>query len=160
MGVPTTERSSTFIKIGDLPTISTPMKRTSSVLAARALLAAAMLTTSLAGCANVPSRASSSSYSQTGMVSYYGHELAGRRTASGEVFNPSGLTMAHRTLPLGTRVRVTDVRTQRSVVVRVNDRGPFRGNRVADLSLGAAQALGMVGRGTIQASLALAESDD
>lgn len=74
---------------------------------------------------------------------YYGHELAGRRTASGETFNPNALTAAHRTLPFGTRVRVTNSRNNRSVIVRINDRGPFGNGASIDLSLGAARAIGM-----------------
>ena len=70
-----------------------------------------------------------------GTASYYGRELAGNRTASGERFNPNGLTAAHRTLPLGTRLRVTNVANGRSVIVRVNDRGPFVGKRLIDVSL-------------------------
>lgn len=76
-------------------------------------------------------------------ATYYGHELAGRRTASGETFNPNALTAAHRTLPFGTRVRVTNSRNNRSVIVRINDRGPFGNGASIDLSLGAARAIGM-----------------
>ncbi|HEX9965558.1 MAG TPA: septal ring lytic transglycosylase RlpA family protein [Allosphingosinicella sp.] len=90
-----------------------------------------------------------------GTASYYGLELAGNRTASGERFNPNGLTAAHRTLPLGTRLRVTNVANGRSVIVRVNDRGPFVGKRVIDVSLGAAQEIQMVRSGTAQVRLEL-----
>lgn len=90
-----------------------------------------------------------------GWVSYYGRELAGRRTTSGERFDPTLLTMAHRTLPFGTRVRVTNLHNMRSVVVRVNDRGPFVANRVGDISLGAAHELDMVRAGVISARLEL-----
>ena len=80
----------------------------------------------------------------SGMASYYGNE-AGRRTASGQRFNQEALTAAHRTLPFGTRVRVTHA--GRSVVVIINDRGPFVRGRVLDLSTGAARAVGLTGRG-------------
>ena len=80
---------------------------------------------------------------QAEIASYYGSELAGRRTASGERFNPSAMTAAHRTLRFGTRVRVTNSRNGRSVVVRINDRGPFVKGRSIDLSSGAARAIGM-----------------
>lgn len=80
---------------------------------------------------------------QAEIASYYGKELAGRRTASGERFNPSAMTAAHRTLRFGTRVRVTNSRNGRSVVVRINDRGPFVKGRSIDLSSGAARAIGM-----------------
>ena len=79
---------------------------------------------------------------QTGAASWYG---SGRRTASGERFNPNGLTAAHRSLPFGTKVRVENRRTGRSVIVRINDRGPFVRGRIIDLSRGSARALGMGG---------------
>jgi rare lipoprotein A len=82
-----------------------------------------------------------------GVASYYGHELAGNRTASGERFNPGAMTAAHRTLPLGTKLRVTNKTNGRSVIVRVNDRGPFVGNRILDVSLAAAREIGMVRSG-------------
>jgi rare lipoprotein A len=85
---------------------------------------------------------------QEGIASWYGREFAGRRTASGEVFDPSQLTAAHRTLPFGTLVRVTHVGSGRSVVVRINDRGPFTDRRVIDLSHAAAAEIGMVAAGT------------
>jgi rare lipoprotein A len=90
-----------------------------------------------------------------GTASYYGAELAGNRTASGERFNPHGLTAAHRTLPLGTKLRVTNVANGRSVIVRVNDRGPFVGKRLIDVSLGAAREIQMVRSGTAQVRLEL-----
>jgi len=90
-----------------------------------------------------------------GTASYYGRELAGNRTASGERFNPHGFTAAHRTLPLGTKLRVTNVANGRSVIVRVNDRGPFVGRRLIDVSLGAAQEIQMVRSGTAQVRLEL-----
>jgi len=82
-----------------------------------------------------------------GMASYYGHELAGNRTASGERFNPKAMTAAHRTLPLGTKLKVTNKKNGKSVIVRVNDRGPFVKKRLIDLSLGAAQKISMVAAG-------------
>jgi rare lipoprotein A len=88
-----------------------------------------------------------------GTASYYGAELAGNRTASGERFNPHGLTAAHRTLPLGTKLRVTNVANGRSVIVRVNDRGPFVGKRLIDVSLGAAREIQMIRSGTAQVRL-------
>ena len=88
-----------------------------------------------------------------GTASYYGSELAGNRTASGERFNPHDLTAAHRTLPLGTRLRVTNVANGRSVIVRVNDRGPFVGKRLIDVSLGAAREIQMIRSGTAQVRL-------
>ena len=85
---------------------------------------------------------------QSGLASWYGHAFDGQRTSSGARFNPRQLTCAHRTLPLGTRVRVTSSETGRSVVVTVNDRGPYAGqDRIIDLSRAAALRLGMVGSG-------------
>ena len=81
-------------------------------------------------------------------ASYYGKGFAGRPTASGERFDPKLLTAAHRTLPFGTLVRVTDTVSGKSVVVRINDRGPFHGNRAIDLSEGAAREIGLAQRGT------------
>ena len=83
-----------------------------------------------------------------GKASWYGRELHGRRTASGERFNMNAMTAAHRSLRFGTRVRVTNRRNGRSVVVRINDRGPFTGGRVIDLSYAAARKIGMVASGT------------
>ncbi len=84
----------------------------------------------------------------TGRASYYGERFRGRRTASGERFDPDALTAAHRTLPFGTRLRVTNERSGRSVIVRVTDRGPFHGSRILDLSKAAARRIGMVQSGT------------
>jgi rare lipoprotein A (peptidoglycan hydrolase) len=83
----------------------------------------------------------------TGMASYYGGQFHGRRTASGARFDANGLTAAHRSLPFGTRVRVTHMGNGRSVVVRITDRGPYVGGRIIDLSSGAAGVLGMHGQG-------------
>ena len=90
-----------------------------------------------------------------GVASYYGNELAGNRTASGERFNPKELTAAHRTLPLGTKLRVTNLSNGKSVVVRVNDRGPYAKARILDLSHAAAQEISMVRRGTARVKLEL-----
>lgn len=91
----------------------------------------------------------------SGMASFYGLRFAGRPTANGERFDPGGLTAAHRTLPFGSMVKVTDDQTGKSVVVRINDRGPFHGNRVIDLSREAAQQIGLVQRGRAMVRLAL-----
>jgi rare lipoprotein A len=83
----------------------------------------------------------------------YGHQFSGKTTASGEAFDPTALTMAHRTLPFGTRVRVTNLENQRTVEVVVNDRGPFVSGRIADLSEAAARRLGMISDGVVEALL-------
>jgi peptidoglycan lytic transglycosylase len=90
---------------------------------------------------------------QRGRISMYGSEFAGRKTASGETFDPEALTMAHRTLPFGTRVRVTNLQNQRTVEVVVNDRGPFVAGRIADLSAAAARRIGMIADGVVEALL-------
>jgi rare lipoprotein A len=90
---------------------------------------------------------------QRGTASWYGPGLHGRRTASGETFNSSDMTAAHRSLPFGTRLRVVNEENGRSVVVRVNDRGPFARQRVIDLARGPAQALGLTATGTGYVSL-------
>ena len=84
---------------------------------------------------------------QRGLASWYGPGLHGRRTANGERYDMHELTAAHKTLPFGTRVLVHNPRTGKQVVVRINDRGPFVGGRVIDLSRAAAEALGILGRG-------------
>lgn len=83
-----------------------------------------------------------------GRASWYGSRFHGRRTASGERFNAYANTAAHRSLPFGTKVRVTNLRNGRSVVVRINDRGPYSRGRVIDLSKAAAQNIGMLRSGT------------
>ncbi|MGD9944991.1 MAG: septal ring lytic transglycosylase RlpA family protein [Burkholderiaceae bacterium] len=88
-----------------------------------------------------------------GRVSFYGKRFAQRATASGERFDPDDLTMAHRSLPFGSTVKVTNLRNRRSVIVRVNDRGPHLRSRIADVSLGAARMLGMLRHGVIDARL-------
>lgn len=94
-----------------------------------------------------------------GTASYYGRELAGNRTASGERFDPGQLTAAHRTLPFGSLVRVTNTANGDSVVVRINDRGPFHRGRVIDVSHAAAREIGMHRSGTARVKLALLADD-
>jgi rare lipoprotein A len=84
---------------------------------------------------------------KTVQASWYGQEFSGRRTASGERFDPRGLTAAHRTLPLGTKIRVTNPRTGAQVLVTVTDRGPFVRRRELDLSKAAAREVGILARG-------------
>lgn len=81
-------------------------------------------------------------YTETGYAIWYGDDAVGNRTASGERFDPAGMTAAHRTLPLGTLAEVTDLATGRAILVRINDRGPRRRDRLIDLSSGAAHLLG------------------
>lgn len=92
-------------------------------------------------------------FSQTGVASWYGRQFHGRKTASGETFDMNALTAAHRSLPLNCYIRVTNKNNGKSVVVKVNDRGPFHGNRVVDLSYGAAKSLGITNAGTARVSI-------
>ena len=88
-----------------------------------------------------------------GKLAYYGKKFAGRKTASGERFNPDAMTMAHKSLPFGTQVKVTNLANKRSVLVRVNDRGPSTPDRVGDLSRAAARKMGAIKAGVINAKL-------
>jgi len=94
----------------------------------------------------------------SGRASYYGRRFHGRPTASGEAFDMHAMTAAHRTLPFGSLVRVTNVANGRSVVVRINDRGPFHGNRVIDVSRAAATELGLIAPGSGEVDLELLAS--
>ena len=96
--------------------------------------------------------------SQTGVASWYGPGFHGRPTASGEIYDQFKLTAAHRTLPLGSRVMVTNLHNDRSLEVSINDRGPFAKGRILDLSYAAARVLGVVGPGTAQVRLEVIES--
>ena len=92
-------------------------------------------------------------FSQTGVASWYGRQFHGRKTASGETFDMNAMTAAHRSLPLNCYIRVTNRSNGKSVVVKVNDRGPFHGNRVLDLSYGAAKSIGVTNAGTAKVSI-------
>ena len=123
------------------------------------LLATASLSQAQPASAATPSASSpasaksSSAESSEGKVAYYGRKFAGRKTASGERFNPNAMTMAHKTLPFGTKVRVTNLKNNKSVVVRVNDRGPTSPDLVGDLTQGAARKISMLRSGVVQARL-------
>jgi rare lipoprotein A len=95
---------------------------------------------------------------QIGRASWYGEDFQGQQTASGEDFDMNKLTCAHRSLPLGSLIRVTNLRNHKSIVVRVNDRGPMPQSRVIDLSLAAARFLGFTSRGTAPVRLDLVDS--
>jgi len=126
----------------------------STVLAqANAVGAAASAPTSAPTAA--PAAAATDSAAERGKIAWYGRKFAGRKTASGEAFNPEALTMAHKTLPFGTRVKITNPKNNKSVTVRVNDRGPTQADRVGDVSYAAARQLGMLKSGVIEAELAV-----
>ena len=102
----------------------------------------------------------SSLQNKEGMASYYGPNFHGKCcTASGETVNMYDLTAAHRTLPFGTRVKVTNLKNQRTVIVRINDRGPFHGGRIIDLSTGAFQKIATKNQGVIKVRLAILNSN-
>ena len=109
------------------------------------LAAFAAVMTIACACVPVSAKPASAAGAMSGIASWYGAGFQGRRTASGERFNTNAMTAAHRTLPFGTRVRVVNKHNGRSVVVRINDRGPFVRGRVIDLSKSAAHALGLDG---------------
>ena len=92
-------------------------------------------------------------FSQTGVASWYGRQFHGRKTASGETFDMNAMTAAHRSLPLNCYIRVTNKTNGKSVVVKVTDRGPFHGNRIVDLSYGAAKQLGITNSGTAKVNI-------
>jgi rare lipoprotein A len=126
--------------------------------ACAALLAAALVL--FAGCGRkkrapaVPA-APSPGWTETGIASWYGNPYHGRRTSSGEVFDMNQMTAAHRTLPFGAMVKVTNLDNRKTVSVRINDRGPFVEGRIIDLSHAAAKEIGLIGPGTARVRLEL-----
>ena len=112
-----------------------------------------MLLLGLAGCTHAQRTGGGGTGPDEGEASFYAAALEGKPTASGEPYRGEALTCAHRTLALGTRLEVTNLENGRSVVVVVNDRGPFVRGRVIDLSMAAARELGMVGRGVVRVRL-------
>ena len=99
---------------------------------------------------------------QVGYASWYGEKYHGRKTANGETYNMYALTAAHRTLPLGTVVRVTNLENGKSVIVRINDRGPFKdpGKRIIDLSYAAAKKIGAVEKGVVKVKIVVIKKPD
>ena len=95
---------------------------------------------------------------ETGTAAWYGKEYQGKKTASGEVFDMNGLTAAHRTLPLGTVIRVTNIENIKNVIVTINDRGPFTRNRILDLTYAAAKELGFAAQGTARVQIEILEA--
>jgi len=100
-----------------------------------------------------PAPAAPAAGTEQGKLAWYGSKFAGRKTASGQPYDPNALTMAHKTLPFGTRVKVTNLGNKRSVELIVNDRGPTQADRIGDVSLAAAKRLGMVRAGVINAEV-------
>ena len=117
--------------------------------------AGAQTSTAAAPASEPAAPAAAAASNETGMLAWYGKKFAGRKTASGEAFNPESLTMAHKTLPFGTLVKVTNPKNGKSVTLRVNDRGPTQADRIGDVSYAAARKLGMVRSGVIEAELSV-----
>jgi len=101
----------------------------------------------------IPSVSDHQNCNQTGMASYYADKFNGRKTANGETFDESKLTAAHKTLPFGTIVKVTNLTNNKSVIVRVNDRGPFVAGRIIDLSKAAAKKINLIEAGVVKVSV-------
>lgn len=137
-------------------------------MSGRVLILAAAASIGLAACSGSSPRFSPDAwirsqvggeYSATeeGFASYYADEFHGRKTSNGETFDMNGLTAAHKSLPFGSKVKVTNLGNDLSVVVRINDRGPFVAGRIIDLSLAGAKAIGMIGSGTARVRLEVVE---
>ena len=134
----------TAFAVGMLPTAA---NAADTVIRAEKLHSSANLSYKVAGKRYTP-LTKVSSFSQTGKASWYGSQFHGRKTSSGERYNMNALSAAHKTLPIPSYARVTNMQNGKSVIVRVNDRGPFHGNRVIDVSRAAAQQLGFINQGT------------
>lgn len=122
-------------------------------LLARTALALLLCCAAGAGAQAPAGRVADAVHALEGRLTYYAQRLAGRTTASGERFDHDQMTMAHKTLPFGTLVRVVNPANQRSVVVRVNDRGAWAADRIGDVSIAAARELGMLRRGIARVRL-------
>jgi rare lipoprotein A len=115
------------------------------------LLSSLATLTACAGSTRDPAEVGGVTSQETGLASYYGHQYHGRTTANGETYDENKLTAAHRTLPFGTRVRVTNLENGKEVLLLVNDRGPFVEGRIIDVSWRAAQDLDFVQEGVVKA---------
>jgi rare lipoprotein A len=135
--------------------------RYSGILMITALLigctSAPRYTATKSGAARPSLEPGSFSMVEEGIASYYASEFNGRPTSSGEIYDMNQMTAAHRTLPFYTKVRVTNVANGKSVTVRINDRGPFKEDRIIDLSLAAAKELGLIGTGTARVRVEVVE---
>lgn len=140
-----------IIKIMNIVNI-VEMKALKKISFACTLLFSLTLSLSLTGCATL-GLGGNGDVSLNGEASWYGQKYRGRKTACGEIYNQNNLTAAHRNLPFGTRVKVTNKKNNRSVVVRINDRGPFVPGRIIDLSLAAAQKIDMQRDGVVEVDL-------
>lgn len=133
------------------------MKRLRSFIA-YSVLAFAILT--LAGCASAQvSSQKTKPYPQIGLASFYAHKFHGRATASGEIYDMNKFTAAHPQLPFGTLVRVTNLKNKKSVVLKVNDRGPVSKKRIIDVSYKAAQELNFIREGIVKVRLEIVKAN-
>ena len=121
--------------------------------AVRRLLPAALVLAALTSCSRARPPATAGTAPETGLASWYGPDFHGRPTSNKEIYDMYDMTAAHRTLPFGTEVVVTNLENGRAATVRINDRGPFVGGRIIDLSYAAARVLGIVGPGTARVRL-------
>ena len=119
------------------------------------IIAAMAVAALVVGCGPKPSAVKERVGTTVGLASYYGHKFHGRRTASGERFNMNALTAAHPRLAFGTKVRVTNLKNNRTVQVRINDRGPFVKGRIVDLSYAAAKKIGMLSDGVVRVRITI-----
>ncbi len=104
-----------------------------------------------------PKSSATSQFVEIGLASYYSDSFAGKRTASGNIYNPNEMTAAHPSLPFGSKIKVTNLDNKREILVIVNDRGPFVSGRIIDLSKSAAKALDFVEKGVIKVKIELIE---
>ena len=130
------------------------------IVKAEALHSTANLSYKVAGKRYYPRKSVEKNFSQTGRASWYGPGFHGRKTSSGERFDMNALTAAHRTLPIPSYARVTNLANGKTVVVRINDRGPFHSKRVLDLSKGAAKALGFIQQGSTNVRIEALKASD
>jgi len=114
---------------------------------------ALVVATALSGCAPYHAQRGVTKFHQRGKASWYGPGFAGRKTANGERFNPGAMTAAHKTLPFGTTVEVTNLQNGKRTVVRINDRGPYAGGRIIDLSKAAAKKIGLIQSGVAKVEI-------
>jgi rare lipoprotein A len=129
-----------------------------------AMLASALMTGCIASprftSAKAPAAPGEYAMVEEGVASYYAEEFNGRTTSNGERYDMNQMTAAHRTLPFNTRVRVTNKSTGQSIVVRINDRGPFKDDRIIDLSLAGAKALSLISTGTAPVRLEVLQAGE
>ncbi|EQB62614.1 MAG: hypothetical protein RBG1_1C00001G0193 [candidate division Zixibacteria bacterium RBG-1] len=133
------------------------MRRLSSFIAYAVLVSAVL---ALGGCASAQvSSQKTKRYQQIGLASYYAHKFHGRATASGEIYDMYKFTAAHPQLPFGTLVKVTNLKNKKSVILKVNDRGPVSKKRIIDVSYKAAQELGFVREGLVKVRLEIVKAN-